>query len=87
MRSLETSKKQILEHFGILNILKISNDYMSGKLLEGLYKLINRKHQFRELVALKTTCNPIDIQYLYLKTMDIQAEMDSYIQWLRVEFL
>lgn len=71
MKRIDVYKKAIIEHFGIIDLAKISNQKLTDQLMGMLYQMINRKHQLREAIATKVTQNSADINFMYKKALDI----------------
>jgi len=64
-RDFDEDWKLLLAHFGITDILYISNEEVRARILDSLSLLLVRKHLLSEMLANKLARNSIDVTFMY----------------------
>mmetsp|Transcript_24297 Transcript_24297/g.37520 ORF Transcript_24297/g.37520 Transcript_24297/m.37520 type:complete len:148 (-) Transcript_24297:206-649(-) len=87
IRGIEAERKTLLQHFCIVDILKISNEEVKSQLLESLDSLLLRKYLLLEMIATKAAKNSIDVNYIHNQSLEVQAQIDKLAHWIKNVFL
>lgn len=76
-----------LEHFGIIDILKISNEAIKTSLMKILHQMMNRIQIFQDLLTLGATKSALEVLYVKSHLVQLQTKMDEYLVWLKFDYL
>lgn len=76
-----------LEHFGIIDILKISNEAIKTSLMKILHQMMNRMQIFQDLLTLGATKSALEVLYVKSHLVQLQTKMDEYLVWLKFDYL
>lgn len=76
-----------LEHFGIIDIQKISNEAIKTSLMKILHQMMNRIQIFQDLLTLGATKSALEVLYVKSHLVQLQTKMDEYLVWLKFDYL